>query len=171
MNFIHRIRIATGEAVSTMLADLGLNGTLALIVETLDETGPVSAAEIARRTLVTRQALTDPLNELQRRGFVDRPPVNANAHTRPVALTDEGRALAETLRERMHLIEDRAISDMTAGEVATLRSLLARYASGWEQLAADSGELASIANKARPESAARVRSPDRPAGPTVRSTS
>ncbi|TVT10175.1 MarR family transcriptional regulator [Amycolatopsis bartoniae] len=145
MNLVHRIRVATGEAVGAMLADLDLNGTQALILETLGETGATSAAELARRALVTRQALTSPLNELQSRGLVARPPGNVNARTRPVALTEDGLALVAALRERMRLIEDSATAGFAAGEIETLRTLLARYATAWEQLAADGPRLRTIA--------------------------
>jgi len=135
MYLAHRARIATAEAVAGVLSDLRLNGSLGLILETLLELGEASAAELARRCLVTRQALTAPLNELQDRGLVHRGESAAGAKIRPVTLTVEGRALTEIVRDRTHRLERAAEREFTDDELATLRILLDKYAVGWERLA------------------------------------
>lgn len=132
---VHRARIATAEAMAGVLSDLRLNGSLGLILETLLELGEASAAELARRTLVTRQALTAPLNELQARGLVHRDESAAGVKTRPVTLTAEGRALTEIVRDRTHRLERAAERDLDDDELATLRVLLDKYAAAWERLA------------------------------------
>ena len=135
MYLIHRTRIATAEAVNASLADLGLNGSLALILEALYELGETSAAELARRCLVSRQALTAPLNDLQARGLVRRPDPSANVRVRPTALTAEGRELTKTVRRRVRKAERASIASFGSDELAGLRSLLTRYAEAWEELA------------------------------------
>jgi DNA-binding MarR family transcriptional regulator len=132
---LHRARVATAEAVNATLSDLKLNGTLTLVLEALDELGEASAAEIARRCLVTRQALTGPLNELQNRGLVQRPESSANVRTRPVALTALGREVSADVRGRIARLEHDAAAGLTSDELAALRDLLTRYAAGWERIA------------------------------------
>jgi len=135
MHLIHRAKVATAERINADLADLELNGTLALLLETLYEHGPMTAAELARRCLVTRQALTGPLNQLQARGLVQRPESATNVRTRPTALTEDGKALTKIVRRRVRRAERLSVSGFDINELETLRELLARYASAWEQLA------------------------------------
>jgi DNA-binding MarR family transcriptional regulator len=135
MYLIHRTRIATADAINAALADLGLNGSLALILETLYELGETSAAELARRCLVTRQALTAPLNDLQARGLVHRPDSATSIRVRPTALTAEGRELTKTARRRVRKAERASIASFGSDELAELRTLLTRYAETWEELA------------------------------------
>jgi DNA-binding MarR family transcriptional regulator len=135
MHLIHRAKVATADTVNAGLSDLGLNGTLALMLETLYELGPLSAAELARRCLVTRQALTGPLNQLQARGLVERPESATNLRVRPTALTAEGRALTKVVRRRVRKAERLSIAPFTEAELAALRELLVRYAVSWEELA------------------------------------
>ena len=110
MHLIHRAKVATAERINADLADLDLNGTLALLLETLYEHGPMSAAELARRCLVTRQALTGPLNQLQARGLVQRPESATNVRTRPTALTADGKALTKIVRRRVRRAERLSVS-------------------------------------------------------------
>jgi DNA-binding MarR family transcriptional regulator len=145
MYLIHRTRVATAEAVNAALADLGLNGSQALILETLYELGETSAAELARRCLVSRQALTAPLNELQARGLVRRPAPATNVRVRPTALTAEGRELTKIIRRRVRKAERASIASFDSGELAGLRSLLTRYAEAWEELAITSAPARSAA--------------------------
>ncbi|MCP9984811.1 hypothetical protein [Actinomadura madurae] len=60
MYVMHRIRVSTADAVTATLADLDLTGTQALILESLYEIGEAGGAELARRCLVSRQALSAP---------------------------------------------------------------------------------------------------------------
>jgi DNA-binding MarR family transcriptional regulator len=135
MYLIHRTRIATADAINAQLADLDLNGTLALIIETLYELGETSASELARRCLVTRQALTAPLNDLEARGLVQRAEPATNVRVRPTALTQDGIALARAARRRVKKAEQRSLRSFDALELRDLRELLTRYTLAWEQLA------------------------------------
>ncbi|MBT2225722.1 MarR family winged helix-turn-helix transcriptional regulator [Nonomuraea sp. NEAU-A123] len=137
MYLIHRTRVATAEAVNAELADLGLNGTLSLILETIFELGETNAAELARRCLVTRQALTGPLNDLQSRGLVQRPEPSTRVRVRPITLTAEGREAAGIARLRVGEAERRSIASFEQGELDQLRRLLTRHAAAWEELARD----------------------------------
>ena len=136
MYLIHRSRVATADAINAALADLDLNGSQSLILEILYELGETSAAELARRCLVTRQALTGPLNILEDRGLVRRPDSVTNVRVRPTALTAEGRALAKTARRRVQKAEQESIARFDQDELAELRRLLTKYAQAWETLAA-----------------------------------
>lgn len=135
MYLIHRARVATADAVGDALADLELNGTLSLILETLYELGEASAADLARRCLVRRQALTAPLNELERRGLIRRPESATNVRVRLIALTEQGRALTEQVRERVQRLEGASLSAFEPAELPVLLELLDRYAGSWERLA------------------------------------
>jgi DNA-binding MarR family transcriptional regulator len=133
MYLIHRTRVATADAINAQLADLGLNGTLALLVETLYELGETSASELARRCLVTRQAVTAPLNDLEARGLVRRPEPAANVRVRPTALTQAGLELAKAARRRVKRAEQESLRSFDPSELRELRELLTRYTLAWEQ--------------------------------------
>ncbi|MEU4227561.1 MarR family transcriptional regulator [Nonomuraea sp. NPDC026600] len=139
MYLIHRVRVATAETINIALADLDLNGTLSMLLEVLYELGETSAAELARNCLVTRQALTAPLNELERRGLVHRPEPSTAVRVRPITLTAAGRELAETARRRVREAERRSIASFPPDDLARFRGLLARHAAAWEDLARDGG--------------------------------
>jgi DNA-binding MarR family transcriptional regulator len=134
MYLFHRVRVATGDAVAATLADLELNGTLALVLETLYEQGETSAAELARRCLVSRQALTAPLNQLESRGLVRRPEPAPGARVRPTTLTADGRKLAVEARSRILQLEQRSRAAVEEFGVPEIRTVLERYIASWEQL-------------------------------------
>ncbi|GAB2915166.1 MarR family winged helix-turn-helix transcriptional regulator [Streptomyces heilongjiangensis] len=149
MYLLNRIRVQTAEVVASDLSDLGLTGTQALILETLLERGPTSAAELGRRCLITRQALSAPLNALEQRGLVSRPRSDASARQRPSSLTDRGREVAASVRRRVLQLERGSVQSFTAEERATLEQLLRRYADFW------SGQAGSPTTSAEAESAGR----------------
>ncbi|MEU5095384.1 MarR family transcriptional regulator [Streptomyces sp. NPDC020996] len=131
MYLLNRIRVHTADVVASALSDLELTGTQALILETLLERGPTSAAELGRRCLITRQALSAPLNALERRGLVSRPRSDVSARQRPSSLTDSGRETAVSVRERVLRLERGSVQSFTAEERAALEELLRRYADFW----------------------------------------
>lgn len=136
---MHRIRVSTSDAVGAALADVGLNGTQGLIIESLDELGEVGAAELARRCLVSRQALSVPLDKLEQRGLVTRPASDHSVRVRPVSLTDEGRAVAETARRRVAALESASRESFDAEDLQRFTAMLETYAKFWDDAAATGG--------------------------------
>jgi DNA-binding MarR family transcriptional regulator len=86
----------------------------------------VSGAELARVCLVTPQAMTVVLKNLQRRGLVERTPHPWYRNVLQTRLTDAGRE-ALAVADRAAVTVERRIADaLTPGERDVLRDLLAR---------------------------------------------
>lgn len=88
----------------------------------------ISGAALARACLVTPQAMTVVLKNLEERGLVERTPHQWHRNVLETRLTDEGRNALETADERAVAIERRLAEEFTPEERATLRSLLVRCA-------------------------------------------
>lgn len=88
----------------------------------------ISAAALARACLVTPQAMTVVLRNLQDRGFVERTPHPWHRGVLETRLTAAGRAAFDTADRRAAAIERRIADAFTAAERDTLRELLARFA-------------------------------------------
>jgi len=71
-----------------------------LIADLIDVTGEARAVDLAERLCVTNATVNNALNRLTREGLVTR------QRYRSIFLTDSGRALAETARERHRLVRD-----------------------------------------------------------------
>jgi DtxR family manganese transport transcriptional regulator len=75
-----------------------------LIADLIDVTGEARAVDLAERLGVTNATVNNALNRLTREGLVTR------QRYRSIFLTDTGRALAETARERHRLVRDFLVS-------------------------------------------------------------
>jgi len=75
-----------------------------LIADLIDVTGEARAVDLAERLGVTNATVNSALNRLAREGLVSR------QRYRSIFLTDAGRALAETARERHRLVRDFLVS-------------------------------------------------------------
>ncbi|MEV1244650.1 MarR family winged helix-turn-helix transcriptional regulator [Nonomuraea sp. NPDC050022] len=86
----------------------------------------ISAAALARACLVTPQAMTVVLKNLEARGMVERTPHPWHGNVLETRLTDAGRIALEEADERAVRIEQAIADELTAEERDTLRSLLRR---------------------------------------------
>ncbi|MGI5289388.1 MarR family winged helix-turn-helix transcriptional regulator [Nonomuraea polychroma] len=86
----------------------------------------ISGAALARTCLVTPQAMTVVLKNLEERGLVERSPHPWHRNVLETRLTEAGRTALELADERAVAIERAIADEFTEGERATLRELLAR---------------------------------------------
>lgn len=106
------------------LRDLGLSMSQYAVLRALSDAPGAPAAELARRTFVTRQSLRDVLAGLQRTGLAavaDRP---ATGRALPVTLTDTGRRTLERAEAIVLDVEERMTEGIPAGEIDHLVTLL-----------------------------------------------
>jgi DNA-binding MarR family transcriptional regulator len=82
------------------------------------------AAELARRTFVTRQSLRDVLGGLQRAGLVTVATEPTARRALPVTLTETGRSLLGQADAIVFDTEQRMIADVPPDEVLRLAELL-----------------------------------------------
>lgn len=102
------------------------------VLSTLLRSGPpyrLRPTELYRSLMISSGGLTDRLSRLERAGLIDRATDTQDARSKIVALTEKGRALAETVfREDME-VEAGLISDLSEEDRAHLSRLLAKLSS------------------------------------------
>ncbi|TMR03095.1 MarR family transcriptional regulator [Nonomuraea turkmeniaca] len=86
----------------------------------------ISGAALARTCLVTPQAMTVVLKNLEERGLIERSPHPWHRNILETRLTEAGRTALELADERAVVVERAIAAEFTEGERATLRELLAR---------------------------------------------
>ncbi|MBT2229647.1 MarR family winged helix-turn-helix transcriptional regulator [Nonomuraea sp. NEAU-A123] len=93
----------------------------------------ISAAALARACLVTPQAMTVVLKNLDARGLVERTPHPWHRNVLETQLTAAGRIALEAADERAVRIEQAIADELTTEERDTLRSLLSRCGAAIER--------------------------------------
>ncbi|WP_433622973.1 MarR family winged helix-turn-helix transcriptional regulator [Nocardia sp. CA-120079] len=93
----------------------------------LSENPGVSAAALARECMVTPQAMTVVLKNLQERGFVERTPHPWHRGVLETRLTPAGRKAFAKADAKAAAIERRVAAAFSAQEREQLRELLARF--------------------------------------------
>lgn len=140
---IKRAEQAMMAAKERALAPFGLTvsqyGTLRVL---LDHPG-APGAEVARQCLVTPQAITTVLANLEQRDLIRRRPHPYHRTLREVHLTDAGRRLVEQADRAAVEVEARLVAGLSTRDVDLLQRVLRRCA---DNLAPD---------PARPEGAVR----------------
>lgn len=92
----------------------------------LNESGPVSQAELSRRTGIYRSDLVSVINELAERGFVERAPDPADRRRNVITVTERGRGHLERLDKLITELQDDVLAPLTRPEREQLTDLLAR---------------------------------------------
>ena len=108
------------------LRPLGLSMSQYAVLRALSDVPGAPAAELARRTFVTRQSLHDVLNGLQARGLVHvatRPTVG---RALPITLSDTGRALLDDADAVVLDVDNRMVAALAEEDTRRLVSLLDR---------------------------------------------
>ncbi|MEU4395504.1 MarR family transcriptional regulator [Kribbella sp. NPDC023855] len=116
--------LTTAKAAAVKPAGLTVPQYAALFV--LDEQPGISAAELARRCLVTPQTMTTILRNLESAELVERTPHPLHRHVIETRPTPAGRKALEEADKRATEVERRLAAAFTTEELDTLRALLAR---------------------------------------------
>lgn len=107
------------------LAPLGLKSKHFGIL-TLLESGPLSQVEIGRDMLVDRSTMVCLIDELVRRGLVERGPHPEDRRAHAVTLTTAGCKLLPEVTAIARAAENEGLSALSAAEQSQLRELLTR---------------------------------------------
>jgi DNA-binding MarR family transcriptional regulator len=112
------------RACEEHLRELGLSMSQYAVLRALADAPGAPAAELARRTFVTRQSLQDVLAGLSTAGLaaVAAQPIAGRAL--PVTLTDAGQSILDQADEIVLDVEKRMVASLPPGEVQRLASLL-----------------------------------------------
>lgn len=121
---------AVGTAFERALAEAGGSASTWQVLLLVRSGQWGTQSELAQAMGVTAATLTHHLNAMERAGLVRRWREDDNRRVQRVALTDEGVALFDRLREVALAHDARLRSQLSDAEVAQLEQLLDRLASG-----------------------------------------
>ncbi|GIH25719.1 hypothetical protein Aph01nite_40290 [Acrocarpospora phusangensis] len=96
------------------------------VLVTLAEIGPMSQAELSRRTGIYHSDVVAVINELAGRGLVERAPDPADRRRNVITITGPGTDHLHRLDDLLSTIEDEALAPLNREERAQLVELLTR---------------------------------------------
>ncbi|MFF3568489.1 MarR family winged helix-turn-helix transcriptional regulator [Nocardia jiangxiensis] len=112
------------RACEERLRPLGLTMSQYAVLRALADVPGAPAAELARRTFVTRQSLRDVLNGLQKAGLATVADQPSTGRARPVTLTESGRAQLDRADAIVLDIDNRMTADLAPADLRQLAALL-----------------------------------------------
>lgn len=121
---IKQVDQAFRRSCEERLAKLGLSMSQYAVLRALADAPGAPAAELARRTFVTRQSLRDVLGGLKAADLARVATQPTAGRALPVTLTDKGQALLDQADAIVLDMEKRMITSLPPTEVRQLASLL-----------------------------------------------
>ena len=115
-------------AMDAALRPLDLSVPQYSSLEVLGQQPGISAAELARRTFVTRQSMQGVLAGLAARGLLTRPDAAPQGRALPTELTASGRALLREASAAVAEVEQRMLDALSADGARRLHDDLVRCA-------------------------------------------
>lgn len=96
------------------------------LLAALDESGPLSQAELGRRTGIDRSDVVAALDELVADGLIERTPDEADRRRNVVTVTGTGKRRLRKLHRIVTGVQDEFVAPLSAAERKTLVRLLGR---------------------------------------------
>jgi DNA-binding MarR family transcriptional regulator len=124
---ISRVRSTMGNIVTQhTTSELGITSTQASIMFMLAAGKCATAADIAREYGIDASAVTRLIDRLEKRGLLKRVRSEADRRVVRLALTDDGRAMAEQVPAIFTHVLDNLLSGFSPEEVGFLKNMLRR---------------------------------------------
>ena len=127
---LHRLADTLNAELRALFAEAGLSDGDFDVLASLRRAGDPCAltpTELAATTMVTSGAVTKRVDRLEAQGYVTRTVSAADARSRTIALTAEGRALIDDLFPRHVENERRLLVGLTPDEQTELARLLEKW--------------------------------------------
>ena len=97
-----------------------------MLLAVLDEAGPISQAELGRRSNIDRSDIVADINELSERHLVERVPDHTDRRRNVVTLTASGRRHLRKLDKLLADVQDDLLAPLAPDEREHLVDLLSR---------------------------------------------
>ncbi|MFI1918461.1 MarR family winged helix-turn-helix transcriptional regulator [Nocardia sp. NPDC020380] len=123
---VNQVALIANRATDKALGDTGSRRYHYALLVTLDEIGPASQADLARRTGIDRSDVVAALNELAARNLVRRNPDPADRRRNVITLTPSGIAHLHDLDDRLEAAQRELLPGFSAAERANFVLLLTR---------------------------------------------
>jgi MarR family transcriptional regulator for hemolysin len=124
--WINRASRALLKRHESRLRPLGFGMSQMPVLQALEQHGPLSQKELARRAKVEQPTMAEMLARMERDGVVERSPDPDDGRASLVSLTRRARLRLEKGRGALMRGEGEAIAGLSAAEKATLVGLLRR---------------------------------------------
>jgi DNA-binding MarR family transcriptional regulator len=123
---IKTAELVTWQAKERALREIGVTVAQQAVLTILNDHDGLTSAEIARRAQVTPQTMTSTIGRMERHGLVRRAPHPLHGTLIEIHLTDTGRDLFRRADARLATLDQALACDLSAEELDTLKTLLAR---------------------------------------------
>ena len=123
---LSRANARAQEILHGAFGRLGVRGYHVRVLAALDEFGPMSQAELGRRTGVDRSDIVATVNDLAARAFVSRTPDPDDRRQNVVAITGPGTAMLGRLDVALAEVQEALLEPLSERELAALVRLLAK---------------------------------------------
>jgi DNA-binding MarR family transcriptional regulator len=130
---------AIREAYDARYAELELNLSQASMIVFLSESGPLRQAQLARRLGLGRASTGSMVDQLERRGLVERQPDPADRRAWRVTLTPEGEKLVDPITAIDRVLRGELRLDISKEERQQLAKLLLRLQSNLARVLVEGG--------------------------------
>jgi DNA-binding MarR family transcriptional regulator len=122
---VARLERALRGAVNERVREHGLTARQYTTLAALDRTaGGLSNAQLARRSSMAPQSMSEVIELLERRGLIERKPDPSHRRTLPATLTASGRRVLAACDESVQALEDEVLRELdTAGRAFLVRAL------------------------------------------------
>lgn len=132
--YVKRAEQATQAAKEAAVREVGITAVQQAALCVLSDNPGINPAELARRCMVSPQAMNSLLGRLEARGFVQRSPHLRHGSLVEIKLTEAGRAVFEEADALVAKVEQRLAAGLSEEELATVRELLGRIAANAEDM-------------------------------------
>ncbi|MFF2557110.1 MarR family winged helix-turn-helix transcriptional regulator [Nocardia sp. NPDC058058] len=123
---IGQVAILANRATERALEPTGSRRYHYALLATLDETGPLSQAEVGRRTGIDRSDIVAAVNDLSARGYLTRTPDPADRRRNTLTLTPAGHTHLHDLDTRLEAAQAELLPGFTPADRANLVLTLTR---------------------------------------------
>jgi DNA-binding MarR family transcriptional regulator len=126
MNLVYTVDLML-KRISSLLQPFDLSPATGLVLSILaDSDVPLPPNEIAERLIISRATVTGLIDTLERRGYVQRHPHQSDRRMLLIALTDNGRQVANTFRPVVHQHEKVWMDVLNSSEQEQLLDFFSR---------------------------------------------
>lgn len=126
--YVKRAEQASQAATESAVREVGITSAQQAALAVLSDNPGINPAELARRCMVSPQAMNSLLGRLEARGYVQRAPHPKHGTLVEIKLTQPGRAVFEEADALVAKVEERVSAGLSEQDLATVRDLLARIA-------------------------------------------
>ena len=105
--------------VERQLAQMGIHSGQGALLSALDVMGPCSQKELADFRQVSPATISVMLGRMESRGLIRRTPADEGGKRNQISLTEQGKAMADTLRSYMPQEAERVFAGLSGEELET----------------------------------------------------